>query len=231
MAARATSPNARVVVTISTVPSTAAMITQIIQVCPSRAPTSSPSISTVYLPAVARITRLRCFPLRMGTWSMGPAPGSERPVMSAASHLSYSDGASANPLLGETIGDNLRRIAAAHPASEALVDVPSGRRWSYAELDAETDNVARGLIAAGVAKGDRVGIWAPNCAEWVLLQYGSAKMGAILVNINPAYRSHEIGYVLRQAGISVLVSAQSFKTRDYRAMVEGGCGGRTERRQ
>jgi fatty-acyl-CoA synthase len=151
--------------------------------------------------------------------------------MSAASHLSYSDGASANPLLGETIGDNLRRIAAAHPASEALVDVPSGRRWSYAELDAETDNVARGLIAAGVAKGDRVGIWAPNCAEWVLLQYGSAKMGAILVNINPAYRSHELGYVLRQAGISVLVSAESFKTSDYRGMIEEVRGGLTELRQ
>jgi fatty-acyl-CoA synthase len=151
--------------------------------------------------------------------------------MSAASHLSYSDGASANPLLGETIGDNLRRIAAAHPASEALVDVPSGRRWTYAELDAETDNVARGLIAAGVAKGDRVGIWAPNCAEWVLLQYGSAKMGAILVNINPAYRSHELGYVLRQAGISVLVSAESFKTSDYRGMIEEVRGGLTELRQ
>jgi fatty-acyl-CoA synthase len=151
--------------------------------------------------------------------------------MSAASHLSYSDGASASPLLGETIGDNLRRIAAAYPASEALVDVPSGRRWTYAELDAETDDVARGLIAAGLAKGDRIGIWAPNCAEWVLLQYGSAKMGAILVNINPAYRSHELGYVLKQAGISVLVSAESFKTSDYRGMIEAVRGDLTELRQ
>jgi fatty-acyl-CoA synthase len=140
--------------------------------------------------------------------------------MSAVSDLSYSDGASADPLLGETIGDSLRRVAAAHGSSEALVDVPTGRRWTYAQLDADTDDVARGLLAAGVAKGDRVGIWAPNCAEWVLLQYGSAKLGAILVNINPAYRSHELGYVLRQAGISVLVSAESFKTSDYRAMIE-----------
>jgi fatty-acyl-CoA synthase len=140
--------------------------------------------------------------------------------MSAITELSYSHGASADPLLGETIGDSLRRVAAAHGDSEALVDVPSGRRWTYAQLDADTDDVARGLIAAGVAKGDRVGIWAPNCAEWVLLQYGTAKMGAILVNINPAYRSHELGYVLRQAGISLLVSAESFRTSDYRAMIE-----------
>ncbi len=140
--------------------------------------------------------------------------------MSAITELSYSHGASPEPLLGETIGDNLRRVAAAHGGSEALVDVPTGRRWTYAQLDAHTDDVARGLIAAGVAKGDRVGIWAPNCAEWVLLQYGTAKMGAILVNINPAYRSHELGYVLGQAGISLLVSAEGFRTSDYRAMIE-----------
>ncbi len=139
--------------------------------------------------------------------------------MSVTAELSYSHGASPDRLLGETIGDNLRRMAAAHGSSEALVDVPSGRRWTYAQLDADTDEVASGLIAAGVARGDRVGIWAPNCAEWVLLQYGTAKMGAILVNINPAYRSHELGYVLRQAGISLLVSAESFRASDYRAMI------------
>jgi fatty-acyl-CoA synthase len=140
--------------------------------------------------------------------------------MAAATELSYSDGASASPLLGETIGANLHRMAAAHGTREALVDVPSGRRWTYAQLDADTDDVARGLIAAGVAKGDRVGIWAPNCAEWALLQYGSAKAGAILVNINPAYRSHELGFVLRQSGTRLLVSAESFRTSDYRAMIE-----------
>jgi fatty-acyl-CoA synthase len=151
--------------------------------------------------------------------------------MPAANDLSYSHGASPEPLLGETIGDSLRRIAAAHGDSEALVDVPTGRRWTYAQLDAATDAVARGLIASGVATGDRVGIWAPNCAEWVLLQYGSAKMGAILVNINPAYRSHELGYVLKQAGISVLVSAESFKTSDYRGMIEQVRGGLSDLRQ
>ncbi len=140
--------------------------------------------------------------------------------MPAARHLSYSHGASAKPLLGETIGDSLHRIAAAHGAREALVDVPTGKRWTYAQLAADSDLVALGLIAAGIAKGDRVGIWAPNCAEWALLQYGSAKAGAILVNINPAYRSHELAYVLRQSGTRLLVTAESFKTSDYHAMIE-----------
>jgi fatty-acyl-CoA synthase len=140
--------------------------------------------------------------------------------MPAVTQLSYSHGTAATPLLGETIGDNLRRIAAAHGASEALVDVPSGRRWTYAELDAATDAVALGLAEAGIGKGDRVGIWAPNCAEWVLTQYATAKIGVILVNINPAYRSHEVSYALRQSGVRMLVSAQSFKTSDYRGMIE-----------
>jgi fatty-acyl-CoA synthase len=134
--------------------------------------------------------------------------------------LSYSNGASAQPLLGETIGDNLRRMAATYPAGEALVDVPTGRRWTYSQLDADTDSLAAGLLALEIGKGDRVGIWAPNCAEWVLLQYATAKIGAILVNINPAYRSHELAYVLRQSGVRLLVSAESFKTSDYRAMID-----------
>src|SRR5262249_41841967 len=92
--------------------------------------------------------------------------------------------------------------------------------WTYGQLDSDTDAVAAGLLAAGIAKSDRIGIWAPNCAEWVLLQYGSAKIGAILVNINPAYRSHELGYVLAQSGVRLLVSAESFKTSNYRAMVD-----------
>ncbi|MDR2983518.1 MAG: AMP-binding protein, partial [Nocardiopsaceae bacterium] len=140
--------------------------------------------------------------------------------MSSEATLSYSHGASASPLLGETIGANLGRVAAAHPDSEVLVDVPTGRRWTYAAFDAETDTLARGLIAAGLAAGDRVGIWAPNCAEWVLLQYATAKAGIILVNINPAYRSHELSFALRQSGVRVLVSAQRFKTSDYRVMID-----------
>ncbi|HEX5188512.1 MAG TPA: AMP-binding protein [Streptosporangiaceae bacterium] len=140
--------------------------------------------------------------------------------MSSEVTLSYSHGASASPLLGETIGANLRRVAAAFPDADAMVDVPSGRRWTYAAFDAETDTLARGLIAAGLAVGDRVGIWASNCPEWILLQYATAKAGIILVNINPAYRSHELGYALRHSGVRVLVSAESFKTSDYRAMIE-----------
>ena len=145
--------------------------------------------------------------------------------MPGATQLSYSHGTAPTPLMGETIGDNLRRVAAAHPASEALVDVPTGARWTYAELDADTDAVALGLAGLGIGKGDRVGIWAPNCAEWVLIQYATAKIGAILVNINPAYRSHELGYVLGQSGVRLLVSAESFKTSDYRGMVEEVRGG------
>ena len=140
--------------------------------------------------------------------------------MTGPARLSYSHGASPEPLLGETIGGNLRRIAAAYPGREILVDVPSGRRWTYAQFDADTDILARGLIAAGIEAGDRVGIWSPNCPEWVLVQYATAKAGVVLVNINPAYRSHEVGYVLRQSGIRLLVSAESFKTSNYRAMIE-----------
>ncbi|CAN5284547.1 AMP-binding protein [soil metagenome] len=132
---------------------------------------------------------------------------------------SYSSGIGPVALLGDTIGANFDRTVAALSHHEALVDCATSRRWSYAELAAEVDVCALGLAARGVGKGDRVGIWAPNCAEWAFTQYGTAKLGAILVNINPAYRTHELGYVLKQAGISVLVSAPAFKTSDYRAMV------------
>ncbi len=132
---------------------------------------------------------------------------------------SYASGTSAKPLLGETIDTNLRRAVAAHPDREALVDVPAGRRFTYRELDATVDELARALLARGIAKGDRVGIWSPNCAEWFLVQYATARIGAILVNINPAYRTHELEYVLRQAAIATLISAPAFKTSDYRAMI------------
>jgi fatty-acyl-CoA synthase len=139
---------------------------------------------------------------------------------------SYASGTSAVPLLGDTIGDDLDRTVAAGPDREALVEVPTGRRWTYAQLRADVDALALGLLATGVAKGDRVGIWAPNMAEWTLLQYATAKIGAILVNINPSYRTHELEYVLKQAGISTLVSAREFKTSDYVGMiseVRGNC--------
>ena len=134
--------------------------------------------------------------------------------------LSYAHGASERPLLGETIGANLAATAARQPDHEALVDVRSGRRCTYAELLQWSRRVARGLVAAGVDKGDRVAIWSPNCPEWVALQFGSALIGAILVNVNPAYRTSELEYVLRQSGVKLLVSAVSYRTSDYRAMVE-----------
>jgi fatty-acyl-CoA synthase len=139
--------------------------------------------------------------------------------MSSPALPSYSSGTSTVPLLGDTIGANLDRTAARVGDHEALVECATGRRFSYPAFVAEVDAVALGLDALGVQKGDRVGIWAPNCAEWAFVQYGTAKLGAILVNINPAYRTHELSYVLKQAGISVLVSAPEFKTSDYRAMV------------
>jgi fatty-acyl-CoA synthase len=132
---------------------------------------------------------------------------------------SYASGTSSVPLLGDTIGANLLRTAAAQPGHEALVECETGRRWTYSALVADVDACALGLAALGVERGDRVGIWAPNCAEWVLAQYGTARLGAILVNLNPAYRTHELAYVLKQAGVSVLIAAPSFKTSDYRAMV------------
>ncbi|MCF3178177.1 AMP-binding protein [Streptomyces sioyaensis] len=134
--------------------------------------------------------------------------------------LSYASGAAERPLLGHTIGTDLARTLARFGDREALVEVASGRRWTYTELGRAVDEVALGLLAKGVTKGDRVGIWAPNCAEWVLVQYATARIGAILVNVNPAYRVHELAYVLRQAGITVLVSATHHRTSDYRRMIE-----------
>ncbi|MBP0449067.1 AMP-binding protein [Kitasatospora sp. RG8] len=132
---------------------------------------------------------------------------------------SIGAGATATPLLDETIGAALDRVVRAFPEREALVDLPAGRRWTYRELSAEVDRVAAGLLALGVGRGDRVGIWAPNCAEWVFVQYATARIGAILVTVNPGYRTHELEYVLRQSGIRTVVAAPSFKTSDYAAML------------
>ena len=140
--------------------------------------------------------------------------------MTTSALPSYASGTYDEPLLGDTIGANLERTVAAHGDREALVEMWTGRRWTYAELDRDVDAVARGLLAAGIEKGDRVGIWSPNCAEWILVQYATAKVGAVLVNVNPAYRTHELQYVLQQSGVRLLVSATAFKTSDYRAMVD-----------
>jgi fatty-acyl-CoA synthase len=140
--------------------------------------------------------------------------------MTTASDLSYSQGVSLTPLLGETIGANLRRIATRHPDTDAVIDLASGTRFTYAEFDAAVDGLARALIASGLGNGERVGIWSPNNAEWVLLQYATARAGIVLVNINPAYRSHELSYALAQSGCRWLFSVQEFKGSDYRAMID-----------
>ncbi|MET9641203.1 AMP-binding protein [Streptomyces virginiae] len=138
--------------------------------------------------------------------------------MSAAS--SYASRVCEVPLLGDTIGENLDRTVRRFPDRDALVDVAAGRRWTYAELAADVDALALGLLDLGIVKGDRVGIWAPNRAEWTLVQYATAKIGAVLVTVNPAYRCHELEYVLRQSGIRLLAAADRFKTSDYAAMIE-----------
>jgi len=139
---------------------------------------------------------------------------------------SYVHGASAIPLLGEPIFQNLRRTAARSGEREALVVPHQDVRITYRELVDECEQIARGLIARGVEKGDRVGIWAPNRYEWVIVQYATAAMGAILVNINPAYRTSELEYALNQSGVSFLIIAAGFRQADYRAMlaeVKGRC--------
>jgi fatty-acyl-CoA synthase len=133
---------------------------------------------------------------------------------------SYAHGAGAVPLLGETIGANLERTVARVPESEALVSCHQGVRFSWAEFDSAVDQLARGLLGFDLAKRDRLGVWSPTRYEWALAQYATAKLGVILVNINPAYRTSELEYALRQSGCRMLVAAPEFKGADYRAMVE-----------
>lgn len=132
---------------------------------------------------------------------------------------SYAHGTSATPLLGETIGDNLRRTVARFPDREALVVRSQGYRATWQQLWDTTGEVARGLLALGVARGDRVGLWSPNRSEWVLAQYACARIGAVLVNINPAYRTAELAHALTQAGVGVLLHARGFRQADYVAML------------
>ncbi|HWO45557.1 MAG TPA: AMP-binding protein, partial [Methylomirabilota bacterium] len=133
--------------------------------------------------------------------------------------LSYVNGASDVSLLGETIFQNLRRTADHFGDREALVVAHQGHRSTYAELVAQCELIARGLMARGVQKGDRVGIWSPNRFEWVVVQYATAAIGAILVNINPAYRTSELEYALNQSGISLFILAAGFRQADYVGML------------
>jgi fatty-acyl-CoA synthase len=133
---------------------------------------------------------------------------------------SYAKGETDTPLLDQTIGDNFAATVAAYADREALVELATGRRWTWAELARDVEALAIGLARAGITRGDRVGIWAPNCAEWTIVQLATAKIGAILVNVNPAYRTHELAYALEQSGTKLLISAEEFKGSSYREMVE-----------
>jgi len=135
------------------------------------------------------------------------------------SNLSIARGDIDVPLLETTIGQALLNVVADHGDGLALVSRHQGIRWSWVQLLAQVDSVATGLLDLGVRKGDRVGIWAPNCAEWTVIQFATARIGTILVNINPAYRTSEVNYALNKVGCSVLVTAPSFKSSDYVAML------------
>ena len=132
---------------------------------------------------------------------------------------SYVHGPSHIPLLGETIGECLDRITVACGERDALISCHQRVRYTYSQLHREAERIACGLLALGVEPGDRVGIWSPNCAEWLIAQYALAKVGAITVNINPAYRLRELEYALQQSGVSVLIAARRFRDGDYVAML------------
>src|SRR3954464_2683159 len=128
---------------------------------------------------------------------------------------SYAHGSSTVALLGETIGTNLERTVARFGDRPAIVSCHQGLRLTYAEFDHEVDRVARALMAAGLQIGERVGIWSPNRVEWAPVQYAPGKVGGIPVNINPAYRTRELEYALRQSGCRILIAAATFKSSDY----------------
>jgi fatty-acyl-CoA synthase len=140
-------------------------------------------------------------------------------VNPAAMKASYAHGVSTVPVIGRTIGDYLEQVAAEFPSNEALVSTFENRRFNYAQFLGEVNRLARALMGLGVQKGERVGIWSANSVAWVLAQFATAKVGAILVNINPAYGLHELQFALKQSDCNVLISGEGFKTADYAAML------------
>src|SRR5690606_27957587 len=132
---------------------------------------------------------------------------------------SHVRGDTAQPLLQETIGAMLARIAGTWPDHDALVVPPQGVRWTWREFDERVGRLAAGLLALGLERGERIGIWSQNRVEWVLLQFASARAGLVLVNINPAYRTHELAYALSQVGCRALVLPPAFKSSDYLGML------------
>ena len=136
------------------------------------------------------------------------------------SMYAYTHGASSLALLGETIDENLKKTVAKYPTEDALICSHQNYRATYEEFYDQVIQVAKGLMALGVKRGERVGVWSPNCYQWTLLQYATAKIGAILVNINPAYRTSELIYVINQSGLSVMFSALQFKSSNYKKMMD-----------
>ncbi len=134
-------------------------------------------------------------------------------------HFSYVSGSSDKPLLGITIGDIFDQIVAQFPANEALVSRHQNLRLTYQELQQQVNQCACGLMKLGLSKGERLGIWSPNCAEWTITQFATSKLGIILVNLNPNYRTHELEYALRQSGCRAVIVSAPFKTSDYPAML------------
>src|ERR1700678_2164637 len=132
---------------------------------------------------------------------------------------SYVHGVSMTPLIGETIGVHFDKVAARFADRDALIVRQQNIRWTYGELKEKTDALAAGLLALGLSPGDRVGIWSPNNAEWVVTQFATAKAGLILVNINPAYRLSELDYALNKVGCRAVITATAFKTSDYLGML------------
>lgn len=133
--------------------------------------------------------------------------------------LSHVRGTRTSPLSEETIPQALKRTVEAHGGQEAAVFAAEGIRWSYADFSAEVDRLASGLLTLGVARGERVGIWAPNRSEWLMTQFATARIGAILVCVNPAYRPYELAYALQKVGCSTLITAVAFKGSDYLDML------------
>ena len=134
--------------------------------------------------------------------------------------LSHVVGASEPPLIEYTIGEALARAAKHWPERLALISVHQDIRWTYRELLERADRLAAAFLKLGINSGDRIGIWSPNCAEWTLTQFAAARIGAVLVTINPAYRLSEVEYTLNKVGVKLLVSAERFKNSDYVGMIE-----------
>ena len=137
--------------------------------------------------------------------------------------VSYASGTSDKPLLGMTIGEAFDRTVSLHADREAIISIHQNMRLTYRQLSEQVNIAAKALMALGLQKGDRIGIWSPNNLEWLITQYASAKIGSVLVTINPAYRSHELDYVLKQSGCRALVIQNQFKTSDYEGMVRELC--------